>query len=145
MHIIGKGSRNKITRCKSVKVGKNYMQIRESCDGSSSPSCSSPRWLAFWRRIKRHEKKISNNSSSSSSSSWVYDEETYMKNFDEGSEGIVEPDDLYRSFSASFVDSRFASGVFLSNQPPPISQPPLSLEKERESRLEISTWRLQFF
>lgn len=103
MHIIGKGSRNKITRCKSVKVGKNYMQIRESCDGSSSPSCSSPRWLAFWRRIKRHKKKISNNSSSSSSSSWVYDEETYMKNFDEGSEGRVEPDDLYRSFSARYA------------------------------------------
>lgn len=102
MHIIGKGNWNK-TRSKSVRLGKNYMQRElSSCDSCSSSSSSSPRWLAFWRRIKIHKKKCFNNNNNSC----VYDEETYLKNFDEGGEARrVEPDNLYRSFSARYARS----------------------------------------
>ncbi|KAK4364940.1 hypothetical protein RND71_016298 [Anisodus tanguticus] len=107
MHIIGKGNWNK-TRSKSVRLGKNYMH-RESCDvSSSSSSCSSPRWQAFWRRIKMHKKKSFNNNNCSSC---VYDAETYMLNFDEGSAGRVEPDNFCRSFSARYAHpSRLSRG-----------------------------------
>ncbi|KAL3361379.1 hypothetical protein AABB24_014337 [Solanum stoloniferum] len=106
MQIIGKVNWNK-TRSKSVRLGKNYMQRESSsCDHASSScslSSSSPRWLAFWRRIKMHKKRSFNNNNSFSC---VYDEETYMKNFDEGGEvGRVEPDNLYRSFSARYARS----------------------------------------
>uniref|UniRef100_A0A3Q7HRS5 Uncharacterized protein n=1 Tax=Solanum lycopersicum TaxID=4081 RepID=A0A3Q7HRS5_SOLLC len=107
MQIIGKVNWNK-TRSKSVRLGKNYMQRElSSCDHASSScllsSSSSPRWLAFWRRIKMHKKKSSNNNNDNFSC--VYDEETYMKNFDGGEVGRVEPDNLYRSFSARYARS----------------------------------------
>ncbi|KAK6782627.1 hypothetical protein RDI58_020423 [Solanum bulbocastanum] len=108
MQIIGKVNWNK-TRSKSVRLGKNYMQRESSsCDHASSSSCSlsslSPRWLTFWRRIKMHKKRSFNNNNNNFSC--VYDEETYMKNFDEGGEvGRVEPDNLYRSFSARYARS----------------------------------------
>ncbi|KAL3500500.1 hypothetical protein ACH5RR_039593 [Cinchona calisaya] len=59
-----------------------------------------PRWLKFWTKFRRHKKK---NSNSSMSMQTPYDPKTYLQNFDEGS-GTLEPDNLFRSFSARFAD-----------------------------------------
>ncbi|CAA2988030.1 Hypothetical predicted protein [Olea europaea subsp. europaea] len=80
---------NKSSRSKSVRLGQNYAQ-REY----DSPS----KWLVFWRIITKQKKKKKKNSDST-----FYDPNTYMQNFDEGS-GRVEPDNLYRSFSARYAD-----------------------------------------
>lgn len=103
MGIIGKGNWNK-TRSISVRLGKDYNQ-RESC------ASSSPKWLAFWRRLKMHKKKSFNNNSSCSSSGCVYDAETYMQNFDEGSEK-VEPDNLCMSFSARYAHTSRIENIY---------------------------------
>lgn len=79
---------NKSSRSKSVRLGQNYAQ-REY----DSPS----KWLVFWRIITKQKKKKKN------SDPTFYDPNTYMQNFDEGS-GRVEPDNLYRSFSARYAD-----------------------------------------
>ncbi|MCD7453503.1 hypothetical protein HAX54_021202 [Datura stramonium] len=120
MQIIGKGNWNKTKKKQSVRLGKKYMQ-RES---------SSPRWLAFWRRIKMHKKKSFNNNNSNSSSC-VYDEETYMQNFDEGSSaGRVEPDILYRSFSAR-ISPPTQIPIYLSSIPNMLTSTNNCLEEPR--------------
>lgn len=85
------------TRSKSIHSGRNNMQ--RECD-------SHPKWLKFWRRIT----KLKNPTSDSYTVQKTYDHQSYMQNFDEGF-GRVEPDNLYRSFSARYADPARRSGV----------------------------------
>ncbi|GFQ08483.1 hypothetical protein PHJA_002992300, partial [Phtheirospermum japonicum] len=69
---------------------------------------SNPKWLSFWRKITRAKKKSSEPSSFSAQKN-TYDHQSYLQNFDEGSDKI-EPDYLYRSFSARYANpSTFSS------------------------------------
>lgn len=88
----------KSSRSRSVKLGQNHSQTEYEYP-------SNQKWLMFWRRIKRAKKK---GSESPFGMQRTYDPESYLQNFDEGPEGI-EPDNLYRSFSARYANpaSRF--------------------------------------
>src|SRR5262245_3902309 len=79
------------SRSLSVRLGKPDMEREYEAQ---------PKWLKFWRKFRRHKKK---NCNSSISMRTPYDHETYLQNFDEGS-GTMEPDNLFRSFSARFAD-----------------------------------------
>ncbi|KAI3468250.1 hypothetical protein Pfo_024913 [Paulownia fortunei] len=87
----------KNSRSKSVRLGqKNYVQTENEYPNH--------KWLMFWRRIRRAKKK---SSESTLAMQKTYDPESYLQNFDEGS-GRIEPDNLYRSFSARYANpSRF--------------------------------------
>ncbi|KAK4420001.1 hypothetical protein Salat_2413000 [Sesamum alatum] len=83
----------KSSRSKSVRLGRQtYVQPEDE---------TSHKWLMFWRRIKRAKKKSSEPALALQKTS--YDPHSYLQNFDEGS-GRVEPDNLYRSFSARYAN-----------------------------------------
>lgn len=87
----------KSSRSKSVKLGQNYNQTEYEHP-------SNQKWLMFWRRIKRAKKKVAESPSGMQN---TYDPQSYLQNFDEGSE-TSEPENLYRSFSARYANpSRF--------------------------------------
>ncbi|KAL7159378.1 hypothetical protein ABFS83_01G023400 [Erythranthe nasuta] len=86
----------KNTRSKSVRLGENYMQTEHE-------HSSNYKWLMFWRRIKRGKKNKSSDNSPLPATQKTYDPQTYLQNFDEGSDRI-EPDNLYRSFSARYAN-----------------------------------------
>ncbi|KAL1552436.1 hypothetical protein AAHA92_13231 [Salvia divinorum] len=82
----------KSSRSKSMKMGQNSYSYSWS---------SNHKWLTLWRRIKG--KKNKKNSESPFATRKTYDPQSYMQNFDEGS-ATVEPDNLYRSFSARYAN-----------------------------------------
>ncbi|KAL0330764.1 UNVERIFIED_CONTAM: hypothetical protein Sangu_1621900 [Sesamum angustifolium] len=81
----------KSSRSKSVRLGQAYVQSEYE---------TNHKWLMFWRIIKRAKKK---SSESALAMQKTYDPHSYLQNFDEGS-GTVEPDNLYRSFSARYAN-----------------------------------------
>uniref|UniRef100_A0A5B7B970 Uncharacterized protein n=1 Tax=Davidia involucrata TaxID=16924 RepID=A0A5B7B970_DAVIN len=90
------------SRSLSVQLGRNRSR--------SDHDDHKPRWLRFWRKIKRSSDQNKNRNSNSNCHTSLmqhggssYDADTYQQNFDEGS-GRAEPDNLCRSFSARFAD-----------------------------------------
>ena len=85
----------KSSRSKSMKPGKNDYEYSYSWS-------SNHKWLTLWRRSKGKKNKKS--SESPFATQKTYAPQSYMQNFDEGSDS----DNLYRSFSARYANpSRF--------------------------------------
>ncbi|CAI9093477.1 OLC1v1028984C1 [Oldenlandia corymbosa var. corymbosa] len=82
------------SRCSSVRLGGRQANLNAEYENK-------PKWLKFWRKIRRKKKKSGGNKSSSAT---PYDPESYMQNFDEGSGQMDGPDYLFRSFSARYAD-----------------------------------------
>ncbi|KAL8537155.1 hypothetical protein ACS0TY_012366 [Phlomoides rotata] len=81
----------KSSRSKSVRLGQKYNQTEYEYPPSNQ------KWLMFWRRIKRASKK---GSESPVGMQKTYDPQSYLQNFDQA----IEPDNLYRFFSARYAN-----------------------------------------
>ncbi|XAR69318.1 hypothetical protein NMG60_11000858 [Bertholletia excelsa] len=83
------------SRSQSIRLGRSSGEAEQD---------QSHLWLRFWRKIKgERRKKKKNTFSSPVCFQGSYDQDTYLQNFDDG-RGRMEPDNLYRSFSARFAD-----------------------------------------
>ncbi|KAL3655647.1 hypothetical protein CASFOL_000043 [Castilleja foliolosa] len=91
----------KNTSSKSVKLGQKLYIETEYQDHQYNSS--NPKWLIFWRKITRAKRKSPETPLSLSAQKNTYDHQSYLQNFDDGSDRI-EPDYLYRSFSARYAN-----------------------------------------
>ncbi|KAL9440175.1 hypothetical protein AB3S75_018937 [Citrus x aurantiifolia] len=86
----------------TIKLGRCYSQ-HQSKEFNS-------RWRTIWRKITRGEKKKVHQSPVTFQG--YYDPDTYSQNFDQGT-GSMEPENLYRSFSARYArSSRYSHDHF---------------------------------
>lgn len=86
----------------TIKLGRCYSQ-HQSKELNS-------RWRTIWRKITGGEKKKVHQSPVAFQG--CYDPDTYSQNFDQGT-GSMEPDNLYRSFSARYArSSRYSHDHF---------------------------------
>lgn len=96
---------------RSTRLGKHYdNQQQPAASENNSNKIKLAPWKVLWRKFLKEKKNMFASSSSGGGGGRVhvqspYDYETYMQNFDEGQNSLIEePDVMFRSFSMRFAD-----------------------------------------
>lgn len=101
---------------RSVRLGKSYYDRQQqppatasennNNDNSKKKMKSSAAWRVLWRKLLKEKKNMFPSSFGGRVHvQSAYDYETYMQNFDEGQNSLIEEADvMFRSFSMRFAD-----------------------------------------
>lgn len=97
---------------RSIRLGKSYYDRQQqppamaSENNNSKKMKSSAAWKVLWRKLLKEKKNMFPSSFGGRVHvQSAYDYETYMQNFDEGQNSLIEEADvMFRSFSMRFAD-----------------------------------------